>query len=89
MVLRNNEVIGEDLFQMLATVELGAGIFVWLLEDFTKRVAENIPIESRETRLRSMIRFAPTADVRCLRSVGRDGPTVGLKSRLKSPTSSQ
>jgi hypothetical protein len=40
MVLRNNEVIGEDHFQMLAAVEMTAGIFVWLLEDFTKRIAE-------------------------------------------------
>jgi hypothetical protein len=41
MMLRNNDVIVDDHFQMLATVDLAAGMFVWLLEDFTKRVAEN------------------------------------------------
>jgi hypothetical protein len=30
---------------MLATVEMAAGMFIWLLEDFTKRVAENFPDE--------------------------------------------
>jgi hypothetical protein len=44
MMLRDNDVIGEDLF-MLATVEMAAGMFIWLLEDFTKRVAENFPDE--------------------------------------------
>jgi hypothetical protein len=45
MVLRHDDVIGEDHFQTLATVEMVAGIFMWLLEDFTKRVAENFPDE--------------------------------------------
>jgi hypothetical protein len=38
-------VIGEDHFQMLVTVEMAAGIFTWLLQDFTKRVKENFPDE--------------------------------------------
>jgi hypothetical protein len=45
MVLRDEDVIGEDHFQMLATVEMAAGIFIWLLEDFSKRVKENVPDE--------------------------------------------
>jgi hypothetical protein len=45
MVLRDDDVIGEDHFQMLATVKVAAGMFIWLLEDFTKRVAENFPDE--------------------------------------------
>ena len=45
MVLRNEEVIGEDHFQMLVTVEMATGMFNWLLEDFTKRVNENFPNE--------------------------------------------
>lgn len=45
MVLRNDDVIGDDHFQMLITVEVVAGLFTWLLNDFTKRVAENFPDE--------------------------------------------
>jgi hypothetical protein len=45
MVLRNNDVIGEDHFQMLSTVEMAAGMFGWLLQDFTKRVNANFPDE--------------------------------------------
>jgi hypothetical protein len=45
MVLRADDVIGEDHFQMLATVKMAAGIFNWLLEDLSKRVKENFPDE--------------------------------------------
>jgi hypothetical protein len=45
MVLRDGDVIGDDHFQMLTTVEMGARMFIWLLEDFTKRVKENFPDE--------------------------------------------
>jgi hypothetical protein len=45
MMLRDNDVIGEDHFQMLVTIEMAAGMFIWLLEDFTMRVAENFPDE--------------------------------------------
>jgi hypothetical protein len=45
MMLRDSDVIGEDHFQMIATVEMSAGLFVFLLEDFTKRVGENFPDE--------------------------------------------
>jgi hypothetical protein len=43
MVLRDEDVVGEDHFQMLATVEMAAGMFIWLLEDFSKRVKGNFP----------------------------------------------
>jgi len=45
MLLRADDVISEDHFQMLATVEMAAGVFTWLLEDFTKHVKENFPDE--------------------------------------------
>ena len=41
MVLRKDDVIDGDHFQTLATVDMAAGMFVWLIEDFTKRVKEN------------------------------------------------
>jgi hypothetical protein len=43
MMLRDDDVIGDDHFQMLATVEMAAGMFIWLLEDFTQRIVENFP----------------------------------------------
>jgi hypothetical protein len=45
MILRNDDVIGEDHFQMLVTVEISAGMFELLLQDFTKRVKKNFPDE--------------------------------------------
>lgn len=45
MVLRKDDVIGEDHLQMVATLEMAAGIFTWLVQDFTKRVKENFPDE--------------------------------------------
>jgi hypothetical protein len=45
VVLRDGDVIGDDHFQMLVIVEMAAGMFKWLLEDFTKRVKENFPDE--------------------------------------------
>jgi hypothetical protein len=45
MVLRDDDLIGEDHFQMLVNVEMAAGMFIWLLKDFTKRVAENFADE--------------------------------------------
>lgn len=45
MMLRADDAIGEDHFQMLVTVDIGAAMFIWLLEDFCKRVNENVPDE--------------------------------------------
>jgi hypothetical protein len=45
MMLRNDDVIGEDHFQMLATLDMASGMFNLLLQDFTKRVKENFPDE--------------------------------------------
>jgi hypothetical protein len=45
MVLRKDEEITEDHFQMLATLDISAGVLLWLLEDFTKRVTAVFPDE--------------------------------------------
>jgi hypothetical protein len=45
MILRKEEEITEDHFQTLATVGMSAGLFAWLLEDFTRRVKDAFPGE--------------------------------------------